>query len=283
MKTSSNVTLYFVNNALKFILLIDVHISICIYSLLFVIICSFYVFSLKNDDFLYIAEEIVKLFPTEATATYYIPPIPKKLSRIGKSVISREKLVDKYRNKIRALKLINEWKPLSNDLQEHKTESSDSDEEAILEAKAWLQNHSMPWEIVLTNWKLTAEYRRKMLYYNFLQLIADITKVQEQKRKKAADLGITLQPFIIAVGPSNDISDIFISVDDTLYKVPSALKAIDLCYKIFQVFDVEYPIESAHIWLLFQRVLYNYENSLDKMTPNITEIISDMTFQHKDT
>ncbi|XP_036150571.1 uncharacterized protein LOC118648345 [Monomorium pharaonis] len=115
-----------------------------------------------------------------------------------------------------------------------------------------------------------------------ITLIADITKVQEQKRKKAADLGITLQPFIIAVGPSNDISDIFISVDDTLYKVPSALKAIDLCYKIFQVFDVEYPIESAHIWLLFQRVLYNYENSLDKMTPNITEIISDMTF-HKDT
>jgi len=29
--------------------------------------CSFYVFSLKNDDFLYIAKEIVKLFPTEAT------------------------------------------------------------------------------------------------------------------------------------------------------------------------------------------------------------------------
>ncbi|TGZ52229.1 hypothetical protein DBV15_12479 [Temnothorax longispinosus] len=33
---------------------------------------------LKNDDFLYIAEEIVKLFPTEDTSTYYIPPISKK-------------------------------------------------------------------------------------------------------------------------------------------------------------------------------------------------------------
>lgn len=81
-----------------------------------------------------------------------------------------------------------------------------------------------------------------------MQLIADITKVQEEKRKAAADLGITLQPFIIAVGLSKaDISDIFISVDDTLYKVLSALKAIDLCFKIFQVFDVEYPIESTHI------------------------------------
>jgi len=45
-----------------------------------------------------------------------------------------------------------------------------------------------------------------------LQLIADITKTQEEKRKAAADLGITLQLFIIAVGPSNaDISDFYIS------------------------------------------------------------------------
>lgn len=110
-----------------------------------------------------------------------------------------------------------------------------------------------------------------------MQLIADITKIQEEKRKAAVDLGITLQPFIIAVGPSNaDISDVFISVDDTLYKVSSVLKAIDLCFKIFQVFDVEYPIESAHIWLLFQIILYGYKNSSDKMTPNITETISDM-------
>lgn len=62
------------------------HISIYIF------ICLFYIFSLKNDDFQYITEEIVNLFPTEVTATYYIPPISKKISRIGKSVISRGKL-----------------------------------------------------------------------------------------------------------------------------------------------------------------------------------------------
>jgi len=88
--------------------------------------CSFYVFSLKNDDFLYIAKEIVKLFPTEATTTYYIPPIPKKLSRIGKFIISRGKLVDKYQNKLRALKLIHECKLSVSDLSDHRTENSDS-------------------------------------------------------------------------------------------------------------------------------------------------------------
>lgn len=96
------------------------HISI------FIFVCLFYVFSLKNDDFLYIAEEIVKLFPTEATTTYIFRQFRKKLWRIGKFVISRGKLVDKYRNKIRALKFIHEWQAPLGDLHHHRTESSDS-------------------------------------------------------------------------------------------------------------------------------------------------------------
>ncbi|KAL0117627.1 hypothetical protein PUN28_008781 [Cardiocondyla obscurior] len=107
-------------------------------------------------------------------------------------------------------------------------------------------------------------------------LVANITKVQEDRRKAAAELGITLQPFIIAVGASNDdISDFFVSVDDTLYKISSALKAIDFCFKFFQVFDIEYPVESVHIWLLFQKLLYNYHTNCDKLSPNVTETISD--------
>ncbi|KYN02842.1 hypothetical protein ALC62_06329, partial [Cyphomyrmex costatus] len=115
-------------------------------------------------------------------------------------------------------------------------------------------------------------------------LIADITKIQENRRKVAIDLGITLQPFIIAVGSLQDISDFFVAVDNILYKVPSILKAIDLCFKIFQVFDVKYPIESAHIWLLFQRILYTSESSSDNISPTIMETISDiMTFQDRNT
>ncbi|XP_070516625.1 uncharacterized protein [Cardiocondyla obscurior] len=86
----------------------------------------YYGFSLKNDDFEYLATEIVKLFPTENIATYYVPPISKKASRVGKSIISRGKLVDKYRNKIRALKVINEWK--TSHLDDNTLEHAESDE-----------------------------------------------------------------------------------------------------------------------------------------------------------
>lgn len=85
-----------------------------------------------------------------------------------------------------------------------------------------------------------------------------------------------MQPYIIAVGPTiSEVSDLFIAVD-TVYKVPSALEAIDLCFKIFHALDVEYPLESTHLWLLFQRVLYDYISDADKMTPYVTETISDI-------
>ncbi|KAL0110648.1 hypothetical protein PUN28_013913 [Cardiocondyla obscurior] len=56
---------------------------------------------LVNKDFDILAQNIVKTFPTDSTYTYYIPPIPKRYSRINKSIVSRGKLVDKYRNRIR--------------------------------------------------------------------------------------------------------------------------------------------------------------------------------------
>lgn len=80
-------------------------------------------FSLTNDDFHHLAEAIVKEFPTEAVATYYIPAISKKLSRVGKSVISRGKLVDKYRNKIRELKRFCVDNPLA-EITNSQTDSS---------------------------------------------------------------------------------------------------------------------------------------------------------------
>lgn len=59
---------------------------------------------MKNEDFDSLSKEIEKLFPTETRSTYYIPPIAKKYSKTNKSITSRGKLVDKYRNKIQDYK-----------------------------------------------------------------------------------------------------------------------------------------------------------------------------------
>ena len=54
---------------------------------------------MENSDFDFLAKEIVKVFPNECTATYYVPPVPKKLCRHNKGQLSKGRLVDKWKNK----------------------------------------------------------------------------------------------------------------------------------------------------------------------------------------
>lgn len=88
-------------------------------------------------------------------------------------------------------------------------------------------------------------------------------------------MGLSVQPYIIVVGPTlADISSFFVSVDTVLYNVTSAFNAIDTCFKIFHVFNIQYPAASAHIWVLIQRELYKCTTRYDKTPPYILEIIS---------
>lgn len=88
-------------------------------------------------------------------------------------------------------------------------------------------------------------------------------------------MNLTIQPYIIVVGPTlAELSSFFVSVDKVLYNVTSAFKAIDTCFKIFHVWNVEYPAASDHIWLLIQRELYKFMTKYDKKTSYILEIIS---------
>ncbi|KAL0116442.1 hypothetical protein PUN28_009827 [Cardiocondyla obscurior] len=82
-------------------------------------------------------------------------------------------------------------------------------------------------------------------------------------------------PCIIVVGPTLlEISSFFVSIDKILYNVVSAFKAIDTCFKVFHVLNIEYPAASDHIWLLIQRELYKFSTEYDKNPSYILEIIS---------
>lgn len=73
---------------------------------------------LNNDLLSQIADEIIKVIPSEKKSTYFVSPIKKKNSRNNKPVVSRGKLVDKYRNKLTTLRRITENPPVPIDLFE---------------------------------------------------------------------------------------------------------------------------------------------------------------------
>lgn len=55
-------------------------------------------------------------------------------------------------------------------------------------------------------------------------------------------MGFTLQPLVIVVGPSiSEINQYFVLVDDTSYLLNSIITAVDYCFKVIYVLNVEYP------------------------------------------
>jgi len=84
---------------------------------------------------------------------------------------------------------------------------------------------------------------------------------------------LTLQPFIIFVGrDASSVNAYYICIDNVLYKIESALKAIDICYKSFFALHACYPKESEQIWLLIQKCLYKMTTEHDVSNNKVTSI-----------
>ncbi|KAF2889931.1 hypothetical protein ILUMI_16242, partial [Ignelater luminosus] len=121
-------------------------------------------------------------------------------------------------------------------------------------------------------WKPSnAESRDGMLIH--VKVPGDLHTAVQEKQNKLASFGLTVQPFIIILGPSiTDIQKVYIRVDETLYVLPSVLKAIDICFKAFILFDIQYPVESEHIWFLIQWAIYNLKLKSDNPIPSVCDV-----------
>ncbi|CAG9765739.1 unnamed protein product [Ceutorhynchus assimilis] len=82
----------------------------------------------------------------------------------------------------------------------------------------------------------------------------DIERLMNAQKEKAKAKKLTLQPYVLIEGLTLwEISNCYIVIDDLKYQVPTAMKAIDLCFKVFHVFHAKYPPQSDHIWTLIQK------------------------------
>lgn len=94
----------------------------------------------------------------------------------------------------------------------------------------------------------------------------DLIKKEKKKLKKYK---LSYQPRIILVGKDfNALESISISVDSHQYQAKSILEAIDHCYKLFYVLNIEYPRECQHTWLLLQKFLFNVWTEEDEKVCN---------------
>ncbi|XP_029347666.1 uncharacterized protein LOC107882231 isoform X2 [Acyrthosiphon pisum] len=85
-----------------------------------------------------------------------------------------------------------------------------------------------------------------------------------------------IQPCLLIVGTILNPTQILVYFDDVKYKFFSIIKALDICFKIFHVFNIEYPLESQNVWLFIQRYFYDVKLKFDKPCPLVYQIISEL-------
>lgn len=101
---------------------------------------------------------------------------------------------------------------------------------------------------------------------------SDIISVINNRRDKFAEFGLTLQPFIIIVGPSlEEIKSYFVVIDKVWYVVSDILSAVNACFKTIWVVNAQYPMECHSSWTFIQHAIFKFKTSFDKAsTPSHT-------------
>lgn len=98
------------------------------------------------------------------------------------------------------------------------------------------------------------------------------------KTKRSVKISSSVQPYILAVGPTwEDISHVYIIVDQILYTCTSIIEAAELCFKLFHVYHADYPVESKHVWQLIQQGFYKvFLRDHDLQRRTITRALTDI-------
>lgn len=88
----------------------------------------------------------------------------------------------------------------------------------------------------------------------------------------------TLQPLICIIEDECiDFKEFFVYYFNTYYKSPNIVKAVDLCFKIFHVFNLKYPVESVLVWTFLQNYIYDIHTKFDVKSSALISLISDLS------
>ncbi|XP_055904562.1 uncharacterized protein LOC129940293 [Eupeodes corollae] len=105
----------------------------------------------------------------------------------------------------------------------------------------------------------------------------DILSQVEVEKKKCLEYKIPYQPSIIAVGESLlSKTDFYIYFDGSLLKFNNFISCLDTCFKIFHVFDLEYPKQSLLIWTFIQTYIYEIDVDSSKKFASLARFINNL-------
>ena len=93
---------------------------------------------------------------------------------------------------------------------------------------------------------------------------------ESEKRKKCITHGLTLQPSVYVIPNKSS----YIRFDNISWRFSTLRKALDICFKTYQVLNLSYQYENVNTWTFIQIYLYGIKTKYDIKTPSLTTFIN---------
>jgi len=122
--------------------------------------------------------------------------------------------------------------------------------------------------------KSYTKYSIKDSQHTFIK-ICDTSAEMEALIVKLGQKG-AIPPCILVIGSLNDPKQILVYFDNIKYVVFSSTKAFDICFKIYHVFNIEYPMESIDVWQFIQTFFYNIHTKYDKTSSLLKQVTAEL-------
>lgn len=114
-------------------------------------------------------------------------------------------------------------------------------------------------------------------FITHVKTAAEIEETITRRKVKLSNYDLTLQPFIIIVGPTiKEINARYIVVNTVRYEVTSIMNAVDACFKIIFILNAQYPAESTNVWQFIQIALFKKKTKYDKIYTTVNTLITDL-------
>ncbi|XP_011687374.1 PREDICTED: uncharacterized protein LOC105449701 isoform X1 [Wasmannia auropunctata] len=110
----------------------------------------------------------------------------------------------------------------------------------------------------------------------YFQTATDIIPTIERRKEELRIAGLTFQPIPVFVGQLIALDATYVAVNNVLYKVDSALKAIDLCFRIYMALDCAYPEQASSLWVFIQKCCFNIHLQSDVCNQSLNGLIEEV-------
>ncbi|XP_074101015.1 uncharacterized protein LOC141528718 [Cotesia typhae] len=105
-----------------------------------------------------------------------------------------------------------------------------------------------------------------------IQLVVELKNRREQLKK----YGLNEQPIVSIVG-DNQIKSCNIHINEKKYSLSSPLAAVDIAFKSFYSFQLDYPKEAEYPWIVLQHKIDGLKGERDgAVIPSISTFLSDL-------